>query len=77
MKRSLDREEHIHRYVNVQALLKHVAPNRLRWSEAQTDPALPIQKFIEQVCRSQAHKWRKYAQSRNGGSDRAPRPNLP
>lgn len=59
-------EQRLRKFIHVEALLKHMnfAP--------PTDLAVPAvstastQQLIEDVSRSQADKWRRYAQSGNG-----------
>jgi hypothetical protein len=71
--RLIDSEEHLRRYLHVEALLKHVAPGTVHAAGGTVFSAASTQKLIEYASRSQAGKWRKYAQSQNGGSDRSPR----
>jgi hypothetical protein len=69
----LDWEERIRRYVHVEALLKHVVPSTAHNADGKVFSAVSTQKLIEYASRSQAGKWRKYAQPQNGGCDRSPR----
>lgn|GEM_PF-3627177 len=70
-----DCEERIRRYVHVEGLLKHLALNVSHSLKAKACAAVSTEKLIQCTSRSQAHKWRKYAQSENDGPDRSPRPN--
>jgi hypothetical protein len=74
--RSIHWEQRIRQYVHVDALLKHFATRREQRGEARMYSPVSTQELIEQVNQSQADKWRKYAQSEDGGSDRSPGPNF-
>jgi hypothetical protein len=69
-------EESFHRYIHVDALLKHFSSWQRRKSQRAAQPLKETRALIEQSSRSQAGKWRSYAKVEDRGSDCPSRTNV-
>jgi hypothetical protein len=65
-------DQHLRKFIHVEAVLKHVNFARPETVSGSATTTASTQQLIEDISHSQADKWRKYAQSGNGGSDRSP-----
>jgi hypothetical protein len=65
-------DQYLRKFIHIEAVLKHVTFARTGPVAVPAISTALTQQFIEDVSRSQADKWREYAQSGNGGPDGSP-----